>query len=290
MYYFTDKNEIEESLDIVNTGTGADTATRNYTHFGAFVDEAIQVASAIIMNETKRQFVPEYKTLSIYHRNLDRPNNLREWWDWADYVLHIGEDIGELDQIDWLGTTLSSSAYRKYPSTTRSAKAVEFDYDVATIEFDSSTFSNSTDIIGFFFYHSDLANAWDTIDNSVTINSSSTTLSLNTGHGVEVFQYVRLEDEIMLVTAVTANGGTDDLTVVRGSLGTTAAAHTAVSVTRFKVQPDIKKAATRLVTWMYQSRGLVGNVAEVIDGTVIIDAMPTVVKSVLNKYKQSGGV
>lgn len=79
---------------------------------------------------------------------------------------------------------------------------------------------------------------------------------------IEAFDYIRIEDEMMLVTAV--DTPTKTLTVVRGERGTTAAAHAhGTSVSLFDVEWDVRHAATIYATYLYDTRDNFGGAVAV---------------------------
>ena len=85
------------------------------------------------------------------------------------------------------------------------------------------------------------------LNDGTDINSSDTTVTVDDATGIQVGAYIRLESEIMKVTAVSTN----DLTVTRGVLGTTAASHAAA-------------CSERLADWVTVSRS--GEVHERVRG------------------------
>ena len=286
-YYFTTIDAVLSSLDTVNSGTDPDPASREYAALVTALERTIPAVSAIIMNHTHRQFVPLTKTETFYHTDIVRDDrNSPIWWDVPKYHLHVAQDIAVIDSVTWLSTLMNASEYRLHPANYASKNVIAFDTDSSTIEFDNGTFSNSTDVVGQWYYHPDLTNAFKVVESSVTIDGSSTSLTVGDESLFELYQYLKIEDEILLVTASTTN----TLTVERGVLGSTAAAHTAKPVYKFIITHDIKLAATKMCVWLYQTMGLVGNVIEVVDGSVILDAMPIMVKATLDNLKRARAV
>jgi hypothetical protein len=77
-----------------------------------------------------------------------------------------------------------------------------------------------------------------------------------------VFDYIRIEDEMLLITAI--DTVTRTLTVTRGERGTTAAAHAhGTSVSYFDVEWDVRHAATIYATYLYDTRDNFGGAVAV---------------------------
>jgi len=119
---------------------------------------------------------------------------------------------------------------------------------------------------GFWGYHPDWANAWDSVEivGDTPLTDTATTLTVGTDiDGVDGWGFtprisrgslLRIEDEYLEVTA------TDTLlntaTVIRGVNGTTAAAHaSAIAVEVFRVHEPVRRAVARQAAFLYARRG-----------------------------------
>ena len=118
---------------------------------------------------------------------------------------------------------------------------------------------------GFWGYHPDWANAWDSVDTvqEDPLSAVATTLTVTDVDGADGWGFtprfsrgslLRIESEYLEVTALPNEANT--LTVIRGVNGTTAAAHvqnTAVEV--FRVHDPVRRAVARQAAFLYARRG-----------------------------------
>lgn len=118
------------------------------------------------------------------------------------------------------------------------------------------------------------------------ITDSATSVTLTSGQGATfaVLDYLKINDEVLQVTAITG----DVLTVTRGELGTTPAAHTSgTAITIYQQSADISKAAIDLTLWFYrminsneQTVVLAGN------ATIRFDNAPSTIFATLDTYRR----
>ena len=118
-------------------------------------------------------------------------------------------------------------------------------------------------VTGIWGFHDNWSEAWrdtaDTVEDN-PLSSSATTITVNDADGsdsadlsprFQVGQLLKIEDEYLHVTAVDTTS--NELTVIRGVRGTTAASHaqnTAISV--YVPPQDIQALCLRWATWLYQ--------------------------------------
>jgi hypothetical protein len=225
--------------------------------------------------------VPLYETRSFYNRNLlddDAAATYGYSWDWGKYRLYLDLDLLEIITFTSTGTALSSAESRGVGVP---FWAIDIDGDANDLDFDTGSFANSQDVLGWWCYHSDWSNAFITVE-SITVDDSSTSITVLTDANdkYKFPQYVRCEDELMLITAI---ADTTTLTVTRGVRGTTPAVHTSKPLRTFQVEADLHTAATRMISWLYQNRTSQGNVLQVSDAAVVLDQIPTMVKDALDR-------
>jgi uncharacterized protein YukE len=132
-------------------------------------------------------------------------------------------------------------------------------------------------------YHRDYDNAYSDVE-TVTIDSSNTALSVTDASVYETRQYLKIEDELLQITARDAN--TNTLTVKRGVNGTTAVAHTSQTASAYSAMQDVQTAVERIATWLEINRTTGNNVVEFGDGSVVLDQMPTAVQKTIQKYRR----
>lgn len=119
-------------------------------------------------------------------------------------------------------------------------------------------------ITGVWGWHGLYGSAWLSSDTlAASLNSSATTLTVSDADGEDAYGFaprfspgnlIRVDSEYMDVVAVDA--GTNTLRVVRGVLGSTAAAHeSAAAVSVWQVPDVVRRAVMRQAAFMYARRG-----------------------------------
>lgn len=272
-------------LTKANPGSVPTPASNEYSEYNDFVTFAIRQFSQWITTDTDRVFVPYRHTYTFTRAELLTYRMYKLNYQ-LRYELQLPDDMLVNQGLTWnaetvLTTTyteIGSGIYRPFPFD----KFLFFKGDAPT---NLTEDSQVVDIDGTWGYHTSLQQAYSVVSGeSVTIDSSSTSLSVTDADSFETFQYIRLESELLRITA--RNTSTNVLTVERGVNGTTATEHTAVDVEIYNVLPDIAQATSRGVAWLYQHRNDVSGAIAVADGTVFIDQMPVTVKGTLGKYRR----
>lgn len=119
-------------------------------------------------------------------------------------------------------------------------------------------------VTGTWGLHRDYARAWLKVDDlAADINASVNTLTVADADGEDPYgftprfspgQVLRIEGEYFIVTKV--DTGTNALTVLRGQLGTTAAAHSAGSdVEVFQTEDAIRQVVARQSSFLWSRQG-----------------------------------
>ena len=225
------------------------TALATDTTDDSTINEIIEGVSRFIDAETGRTFYPR-----VQSRVFDAPRGTKD-----DRVLWLDDDLLEvLSVTNGDDTTVSSSDYNTFPFNDYPKSWLKFKQAISTIwEVDSNGNSESViDVNAFWGMHREYAiRAWSlggTI-NDATFTAGKTTLAVQTGEGsgFAADTLIKVENEIMRITGIS----TDDLTIVPGENGSTAAAHdddTAIYI--WNVQHDIRTAAIQIATNFYQRR------------------------------------
>jgi hypothetical protein len=178
--------------------------------------------------------------------------------------LYFQDFLLELDELSFFGTTLTEFDFDDATGEYILQPRRDFPYTQVDIQLNgvAVTTTGTTQRItveGFWGYHTDPAQLYvATADTSVTLaTASTTTITVAAIAAYETWQYIRIEDEIMLITA---RSGTA-LTVERGVNGTTAAAHTSKPITIIKPPRDIQSLAVYFAALAYENRNtLVGDI------------------------------
>lgn len=122
----------------------------------------------------------------------------------------------------------------------------------------------TTTITGVWGFHRDYANAWQDVDSiTVGINASVDSFIVNDVDGLDLFGFtprisagniVKLDSEYLEVTSTVTL--TNVVSVRRGVLGSTAAAHLAgARVYVWDTEEAVRRAASRQAAFMYARRG-----------------------------------
>jgi len=285
--FYTTVIDIQEQLMKETPDSVPNPTSVEYLNFVAYLkNQLIPNVSGYIDNYTHRFFVPEYVTRNMYNRLLLKSDSLEQnsyWLDPTNYRLYLEADLLVLATYTSSGNVVTSTEYR---SVGIPSYALDLDNDSNTIDFDTSLFGDSQDILGWWGYHVDWTNAFTAVE-SITVDDSATSITVTASNLYKFPQYVRCEDELMLITALA-----DDttLTVTRGVRGTTAAAHAAKSLQTFAPDDSLHIAATRMCSWLYNNRVSQGNVVQISDSAVVLDQLPTMVKDNLDRLIKLAGV
>ncbi len=285
--FYTSVNAVQEQLMKETLADVPDPTTEEYLNFVAYLrNQLIPDVSKYIENYTHRFFVPELATDQYFNRILLSDDSLEKagyWYDNSQPRLYIDRDLLELTTFTSSDTEITSTEYRTVGTP---AYALDLDSDSDDIDFDTESFSDSQDILGWWGYHTDWDSAFTTIE-TITIDDSATSITVVNSALYKFPQYVRCEDEIMLITALASATA---LTVKRAQRGTTILAHDAKALSTYAVDDSLQIAATRMISWLYMNRVSQGNVIQISDNAVILDQLPTMVKNTLDRLIKRAGV
>lgn len=253
-------DRVVQQLDLIDeaaftTTTAADARiTAQNTNTRNHLKDLIYEVSEDLYNQWHRDFVPRVQTITIYA-------NTSQWRGWCreggDYVFYLDKipnaDLLEIDSITLDGTSINSAYYRLDNSFGYPSQAIRFDADNVTMP-SSRTFSTSLVIEGTWGYHENPSNMWldsgDTVQDN-PLSASATTLNVSDGTNFETYQYIKIEDEILFITAISTNA----LTVERGVNGSTAAIHVQTTeVYTYNQTPSVSKDVARMVIREYALR------------------------------------
>lgn len=265
---------VNRQLAKADPGATPSAAQSEYANYFAYLRDILYSSGAWLSRYVERTFVPERYTDTFYFADLTRTQMAR-----GDLTLR--DDVLELHAVTWDGAELANTSYRMLDATLQTSRILRFSPQ-ASLSVNASDFSAGVEVDATWCFHAFAPDAWTQVDASVTLaNTTATSISVTDGTAYEVLQYLRCEDELMHITAISSN----TLTVRRAVNGSTAAAHTAQPLERFNVQADIALAATRIAAFLYERRTAVGNVAQVLSGAVVMDALPDEAKTIINYYR-----
>jgi len=209
------------------------------------IEDLIEEASRFFDDETCRTFYPRVETR--YH---DVPSDGRELW--------LNDDLLEIiDTTNGDDSSIDDSSYLLVPRTDTPHYAIKI-IQSSSETFETDSAGNSEDVIeieGIWGYHTNYTQrAWitgSTVSDDSDVGATDTTIAVTSGTLFDAGQLIRIDDEIIRVTAVSTN----DLTVVRGENGSTAAAHDDASVVYiWSPHRPVKTACRSIVMNEYKRR------------------------------------
>lgn len=280
---FTTPESVILQLEKANPGVPPNPSNAIYADFFAFITRTCREASEYIENQCDRTFVPYLADREYFHRDLYDDDLLRYG------RLNMLEDLLVCNAVTWEGgdlttTIVSPTDYRFMPVNITPSITIRFNmYNVPS--FTPSDFNATTTISGWWGYHSNLRAAYTVTQAAFTCTGSETDVDVTAGtaDNYQTFQYLRCENELMLITAIDTT--LDVLTVERGMNGTTAIAHSVAALSRWNVIPDLALCATRLVAFLYSRRNDIGSI-QYADGSTLIDKLPTAVIETMKYYER----
>lgn len=206
----------------------------------ALAENAIEAASREITNQAGRSFLPYIKT-NLYNTPTKNELCLKD-----DLLEMLTLTNGSGDEI--LSTQYRMWPYNLWPKATivlRNSSSLY--WETSTTEYDQAAISS----LGIWAYHDDYDRAWktgSTLNGAIT-TTTATSVPVTSGTLFAAGQIIRVDNELMLVTAAVTN----TLTVTRGWNGSTAATHlTLATVTIWHAQPDIVRGCLIQTSRLYR--------------------------------------
>lgn len=232
--------------------------------------QLIYDASHEIEHQWGRTFVPFYQVYTV------RPS-MQAWTNWRyehgilRYYfqdLHFA-DLLELDSVEIDDVAVSASYYRLEGEAPYDY--LTFDKDNVTLP-SASTFSSKVEFAGWWGYHEhpNGEDLWeDSVSMTANITSSQTSFNITAADAdlFDTYQYIRIGDEMLFITAVSRQGQTHTLTVERGVRGSTATTHASSdALYRYRQTPDVIMATRRRVINLMQKRAETANLVQIGEG------------------------
>lgn len=253
-----------------NLATDIDTliATKYANQIGR-IQRLIYEVTDKLHQVTGYSFVPYLKAES---RRLTLIRNRKELILWnGELQLSLAwanQPLLSISSLTWDGTAKTSGAYAVGDGSTYPAEYVALN-PAETWSYGDS-FGDSAIITGVWGYHNNPDLLWrdsgDTVQDN-PLSDSATTLNVSDGSNFETYQYIRIEDEYLLITSISTNA----LTVERGVLGTTASAHVAnTQIDTLQIHDVARSAVRRLVVAEFLNPGELNSSISVNGATVTI--------------------
>ena len=279
-------NAGSNTVDVTTTSAENIQIALESANFLAYTTRLIYEVSAIMSSVMQHVFVPYRNTLTL-KRNQLRRALVKYPTEWQ---LQLSEEILELHSVNWLGSTLDidlvwlSFNGEFYPDV-----AIGIDI-LANITLPYIA-SQTVQIDGTFGYHRNpdamfLDTGKEVQDDPLSSSSTSLTVNSSGGSSFEILQYLRLEDEYVLVTAINA----DVLTVERGVNGTTAVAHVqGTTIEKFIPLPEIENEARRIVKRHWELKGW-PETAFIVSPEEVIEINPNAIQQIVKPLPFMGSV
>jgi len=266
-----------------------------YSQFYTLVKRYCRAYSEVVAEATNRAFVEYYDTRTIYLNIAWRNNSFRST-GYGFYVLDLNDDLLSVDSITVNGTAIDSDYYHLVGEGYGS-----YEYPYTRIMFNSAAvsipvytdFSSAVVVTGTWGVQNNSSARYSSVDTLKQAVGSATTTSIyvNDASLFAVYQYIKVNDEMMLVTDT--NTSTDILTVERGVHGFTADTHDlGDTVYVWNVVPDVEEAVTRMAAYFYQRRNDFGNRVQLAKGVVITSGIRELLATVVrrrSKYLSGAG-
>ena len=237
----------------INVSTTAGQTTQINTesaNFQAEMADCIYKASDLITAKMDNVFVPYLDTWTLKYQAYKR-----HWCydrETGEYILSLPDGLLSVTSLTFAGTAMSADDYytrfeNVYPA-----------HEIAIYGDTSFTLPASSDesvaLVGLWGFHRNPSVMWK--DSGATVNenpfsSSDTTLTVSSAANLEILQYIKIDSEFLLITAISGTS----VTVLRGVNGTTAASHTQnTAIYTYEPIEDIADEAARLAIRRYQLR------------------------------------
>lgn len=204
--------------------------------------------------------IRESSAFGVYDRSRRLPTRERS--------LILREDLLEMVELkNGDGTVLASGEYFLSPSSTPYS-VVRLSNGIAWLPDDNGNLAQAISVKGWWGYHDDYPNCFvDSLDTVIDnpLSAGSTTIKVSNVNGTasdldsprfQAGMLLRAGSELMYLVSATANDPADDeLTVVRGVNGSTAASHAqGTKIEIFRPMSFVNQAAIRLTAWRYAQK------------------------------------
>lgn len=279
------------SKQLIKADTGeSEAVTDEFNDYFALVADYCFSMSKIIEMEVGQTFVPYFAEKTIYFTEAigrDRFKFVRGLY----YVLELEEDLLAVTEIVYMGQTLASSQYRLVDINDSASgypyRAILFDTD--DLPDFGIDFTDAVVITGEWGSQDSPSDAYSSVATlSADVDDEITTLTVADATLFEIGQYLRLEDELVRITATTTTPTPDELTVLRGVNGSTAAAHlTDTTIQRWQVTSDVELLATRMVAYWYGKRNDKGERIQVVGSSIVIAEFSSELRQIAGRRKRS---
>jgi len=265
------------SDQLVKADTGATQAeTDEFNDYYTLVKQYCFDMSKVIETETQRTFVPYAAEKEVFFADVVQSGGF--WWRQRHlggyYVLELEDDLLAVNSLTYMSTTLTSSQYRLVDEggSANGYPYIAIQFNTSNLPGYTTGFDDSIVIDGEWGTQDNSSDAYSTIGvTAEALDASETTIDVADGTLYNVYDYIRIENELIFVTAINTESTPNVLTVTRGVNGFAAAAHDGgATITRWNVPSDVRLLATRMVAYYYNKRSDKGERVQVVDNVLVI--------------------
>jgi hypothetical protein len=247
---------LNASSSDINVSTVAAQTTQINTesaNFQAEMADCIYKASDLIASRMNAVFVP------YQHTQTWRGKSYRRDWQrdplTGDSILRLPDRLLSVTSLTLTGTALASDDYYLRPEDNAPYREIAI-YSDSTITLPSAS-TETIALVGIWGHHPQPTLMWKDSGANVADNPSfsaaATTFTASSSTALEVLQYIRVDSEYMLITAI--NTSTHLVTVERGVNGTTAAIHLLnADIYTYEPIEDVADECARLAVRRYELR------------------------------------
>lgn len=238
-------------------------ATKAVMAGNEYILRAIPEVEDWIENRCEMAFVPQVETITMDYSldNYDIYTNQLYLRTPFLEITSVKVDGTTLDLWDGQASTRADSDYYVRPKGQYPIHIIQGLQDQVFTPSDVTHYQDGIEITGITGYHTNYPRAWKASGAAVStlMDITTTSLVVNDASGIQFDgsprfsegQLLRIGTEFMTLWSMNAN----TLTVERGVLGSTAAAHAvSASVEVWHAQPQIQRAATRWAVYMAKRR------------------------------------
>jgi hypothetical protein len=210
------------------------------------IQRVLGSASRKIDNEARRTFYPRVQT-----RQFDVPEN-------GHRGLILDDDLLEVITLtNGDDNTIDATEYNLIPKNDPPYFEIRLK-EASTTYWEDDSSGNSElviDLLGFWGFHEEYADrAWingSTINEGDTLSAADTTITVVSGALHKIDELIKIENELMRITNIVSN----DLTVIRGENGSTAATHAdTTQIEIWEPMEDIREACLMVANNFFRKR------------------------------------
>jgi hypothetical protein len=266
---------VDQQLQRADIGGAGTAIATEYDTYYAYLLTDCRDSSKIIEERTNSTFVPYYEAKEMYFAELVRSRSLYII-PYGLYVLKLEDDLLACSSLVINATAMTVGTQYRLTGVNNKSNTYPYRHiliDTAAMPAWDTDFATHLTVTGEWGVQDNASDAYTTVGVLAAVVTDTTTTSVRVANAAlyHVYEYIRIDAELMLITATDTTTTPHTLTVTRGVNGFTAATHLiSASITRWNVVRDVQKLATRMVAYAYQKRADTGERIQIVDNTAFI--------------------